>query len=620
MEVLVADVEGNDLLPGLTTMWCLGIGDPKTGEVEMYANHKDYKPLAEGLARLHQADRVVFHNGLGYDFEAIEKLYPGTLRWEQIWDTLVVGRMLRPDIKDQRLANWGRIFKFPKGDHTDFSRFSHEMAKYCRRDVEITMQLYRMLQSMLKKDLKKEGIDWRPAIHVEHQVAYVIIEQERHGFRLDVEAAQALESELRVEKMEILDELREIFPPVMRPEKGTWDWFNRKWKGVEVTTPKVNNGPRGITKGAPYCKVVVEEFNPKSGQQKTFRLTKKYGWKPEKLTEAGAPCTDEEVLSELDYVEAKAMLRYDRITKQLGQIADGKNGWLKLEKNGYVHGRVNPVGARTFRMTHFAPNMAQVDKKDKRMRAVWLPDPGHKQVGCDASGLELRMLSHYLARWDGGEYARIVVDDDKANGLDAHSRNRDTVGLYSRDSAKTLMYAFMYGGGDLKLGLIIIEDARDAGKGKPKGNQRKIGKTARTKLETGITGLDQLVGLCKKRTKQKGYLKGLDGRKVISNAQHAALNTLLQSAGAIVMKYALAIFHYELCLERGWVDPVMYRATAFSYLANVHDEVQMSAPPEIAEELGQMFAKAIELAGERLKLKVPLAGEYMVGDNWKETH
>lgn len=619
MKVVVADVEGNDLLPGLTKMWCVGIADPKDGKVTIYANQKGYEPLEAGLKILKEADRVVFHNGIGYDFDAINMLYPGTLKLSQIYDTLLMGRYLCPEYKMQGIAAWGERFGYPKGDHSDFSRFSHEMATYCVRDVEITVRLYRILQKRSRAWFDK-GIDIRESIRLEHEVLYVIQLQERHGFRLDIPKAQNLELELRSEQLDKEADLQVIFPPKYRPAKAIWDWKERKWVSIETTVPKVNNGPLGRTKGVPFTKVEQQLFNPNSRPQVVQRLTQKYKWRPTKFTPAGQPAVDEEVLSGLPYPEAKELNRMFRLTKQLGQIADGDNAWLKLVKDGYVHGRVNTLGARTHRMSHNSPNMAQVDKKDKRMREVWLPDKGHVLVGCDAEGLELRMLGHYLYRWDGGLFARSVVEGNSAEGTDAHTRNQRLTGLYSRDYAKTLIYAFLYGSGNPNLGMIIIEDAQVAGKPTPKGAPAGIGKRARNALEKGIVGLGELIELVKRRTKDVGYVKGLDGRPLESVSGHSALNTLLQGAGAIVMKLALRIFHYELCVEKGYVCPTTHTTKRFYYCANVHDEVQMSVEEEHAETIGKLFADAIRIAGERLNLKCSLAGAYDIGLNWKETH
>lgn len=612
MNVLVADVETDGFLDEATRIWCLGIGDPATEEVIVYSDYVDTAPsLESGLQRLREADKVAFHNGLGFDLFAINKMYPGTLRFDQIYDTLVVARLFDPEGK-HGLSVWGETFGFPKGDMERFDVFDPEMLPYCERDVAITIKLYNRQQPDLER--------WGDSILNEHQVRYVIALQEQHGFRLDVKKAEKLTGILRQEQEDLAGELRDTFGIQMVPSKGQWCMKTETWTDVEVFTPKQSNKTLFRTKGHPFCKIEEQMFNPGSRQQIAQRLSKKYSWKPTKFTDSGAPQLDESVLEDLRFPEAVALSRYFRLSKQLGQVSNGDNAWLKLvDDNDYVHGAVNTNGARTNRMSHFKPNMAQVDKKDKRMREVWLPDEGHILVGCDAEGLELRMLAHYLSRHDKGAYVKTVVFGTKEEGTDAHTRNKNAAGLLSRDSAKTLIYAYLYGAGNPKLGLTVYDDGVAAGKKMPK-NMASLGMKARRNLEAGITGLDRLIKGVHNKHSKVGWFRSLDGRYIKSVSKHSALNTLLQGAGAVVMKWALTVFHYELCVEKGWVDPDTFETTAFHYCANVHDEVQLSVPEELSEEIGQTFAEAIRIAGERLQVRCPLSGSYDVGDNWCQTH
>lgn len=613
-DTLVADIECDGLLRELTRIWVLVIGDPKTGKLSTYADQPGYEPLSTGLERLSQARRVVLHNGLGYDIHAIEKLYPGTLRFEQVYDTLVLSRLLDPENRYHALADWGVKLGHPKVEHEEWDRFSPEMVHRCEEDVAITIKVYNTLRKRAAKETTQEAID------LEHKVALVIALQEQHGFRLNLRKAAALEAELRDELNQIEEDLQQQWAPWWVPDVKAGQWIFTPKTG----TPK-GKGP--YVAGAKFCRVRYEAFNPGSRQQIERRLKRKYGWKPKKVTETGAAKLDDEILNDLamQFPELKGIARYYRLKKQLGQLADGKNAWLKLyvpDGDGYgrVHGRVNPNGARTRRMSHFLPNMAQVDKKDLRMREVWEPDEGHTLVGVDAEGLELRMLAHFLSLWDGGKYGVSVVQGKKEDGTDVHTLTQKLAGLNKRDSAKTLIYAFLYGAGDGKLHLIITEDALEAGKPKPKGSPKNVGRAVRQKLEAGIEGLDKLVSACKKRCKDKGYVLALDGGRLYTPSEHSALNTLLQGAGAVVMKMALAIFHFELAVSVGFVNSNYLSTNGFGYCVNVHDEVQMSAEPEIAQQLGDLFANAIALAGERLGLKCPLAGSKDTGSNWKETH
>lgn len=575
MKTLIADIETNGLLHEMDRCHCLAIGTTQLDDIVVYADQPDYPPISEGLARLREADRVVFHNACGFDYPALVKLYGhGVLDRDKCYDTLILSRLLNPIGNAHSLATWGEMLGFPKGQHTDWSQFSDEMATYCKQDVSVTQRVYaRLMEKVLP--------EFDQAIKLEHDFAYVIGLQEQHGFRLDVEAAQNLAMELRQEMGDIEVELQKVFPP----------------KTIERVSEKT--GKR--------LKDKIEMFNPGSRKMIAERLTELYKWKPKKFTPAGSPQIDDVVLGELEFPEAKVLARYFRCQKQLSMISEGDSGWLKCERGGYVHGKVNTIGTATSRCSHFAPNMAQVDKKDKRMRAVWLPDPGHKLVGCDGDALELRMLAAYLAHFDGGKYTKTLLEGKKEDGTDVHSMTGKLVGCKDRDQVKRLTYAYLYGAGDPKLTQILREA----------GAEVKTGKEARRRMNEGITGLGKLSTLVRSRVK-RGFIKGIDGRHVPVTGEHSALNYLLQSAGAILMKKALVVFHYELATAAGHV--VNDVPVTFNYCANVHDEVQLSCQPEHAEALGQMFAQAITIAGERLGLKCPTSGSYDIGSNWLETH
>ena len=611
---LVFDIESDGLLDTISTIWCLGIKDANGGDVDVYTDYDDqYEDLEVGLARLKAADTVVAHNGLGFDMPAINRFYPGTLRFEQMYDTMVAGMLAEPERRSHAIKSYGEQMGAPKGDHTDWTQYSQAMVDYMIQDVHIGHKVYDYVSSKVTSEA---------ALKTEHAVQWTLTLMERHGYRLDVEKAQELEAELRGEHADIEYRLEQVFGNELTPKKATWDWTECAWTSIEVITPKVDNKRYNYTKGAPFTPVKPVMFNPGSRTQVARRLMARYPeWKPSVWTPAGQPQVDEKVLGGLQFKEARLMNRYFTLTKMLGQLAEGRNAWLKLvDDEGYVHGRVKSIGCRTHRSSHFSPNMAQVSKRDLRMREVWIPDPGHVQVGCDASGLELRMLGHYLSRYDDGEYANAVVHGKSSEGTDAHTRMQKAVQFQSRDLTKALTYATLYGAGNGKLGELANKDRSEAGiKTVAKSQEPKLGAQIRKRVENGILGFGQLDAVCKAKDKKQGCIKGLDGRRVDTAGQHSALNTALQSAGAIVVKKAIELFHFELCVEAGLVDED-YMPVGWNYLAQVHDEVQLTAEPEKAEQLGQLFKQAIQLAGERLGLRCQLDGEYMIGANWKDCH
>ena len=384
---MLLDVETDGLLLDMTKIWTMAVMD-QAGTVEGYADQPGKgPPLSEGLARVRAATRLIGHNFIGFDMFAINKLYPGTVKLEQVLDTLILSRLENPERDGgHSLSSWGDRLGFAKGSHSDWTQFSPEMFDYCLQDVRVTAKVYDELKVLMAVD----NINWKPAIDLEHRVAFILGLQYLHGFRLDVDACFELETNLRKESEALVEEIQEVFKPIMVPVKGDWNWATRAWENVVQTMPKVGNKTRGTEKDAPYVKIELETFNPGSRDQIARRLSMTSEWVPTKCTANGTPMIDETVLTELATPEAVILNRSFRLTKMLGQVVDGKNGWLKLQRDGRIHGSVNGIGARTNRMSHFAPNMAQCDAE---MRHVWLANKGEVLVDCDASGLELRMLA-----------------------------------------------------------------------------------------------------------------------------------------------------------------------------------------------------------------------------------
>lgn len=588
-QILFADCEGNDYLDGITRMWSLQIAEGVDGEVVVYADHPDYPPISEGLELLKGCDKVVFHNAFGFDFFAINKVYPGTLQRDQIIDSLILSRLMNSTAMRHSLADLGEALGFPKGDWDDFSQFSHGMAKYGIQDVRILQEAWKGNPLRNVRSFGAFYNEFRRAVELEHMVAYVIELQRQHGFRFDLKAAQILEIDFRSEMLQIERDLQIIFPPIVTPR-------------VSAKTGK-------------RLQDKVEVFNAGSRDQIADRLIKKYKWKPRKKTPTGKAKIDDDVLSSLEYPEAQMISRYRVLGKKIGMIADGNNAWLKMcrvsDGEARMHGQVNTLGARTHRMSHYKPNMAQVDS-DARLRALFMADEGQKLVGVDAEGLELRMLAHYLHMYDHGVYSDVVHSGEKDKGTDIHSVNQRAAGLNFRDSAKTLIYAFCYGAGDLKLGQIKLDDIKKADQKIPKDSLVALGKDLRSRLETGIVGLGDLIAKAKRAHHNSNALPGLDGRWIPNLSDHAALNTLLQGNGSIVMKQALVEFHYEM--ER------LQLMDKFGYCANVHDEFQLSVDPDYAEKVAEVGKWSITRAGQVLEVRCPLVGAAEIGLTWADTH
>ena len=602
MTTLVFDIETDGLLqaqrnsktgaimPEMTRLWLLIIGDPATGQVDAYSDvDRDLPPVRDGYERLLGADRIVGHNILNFDIPALER-FGMPLDYRKAIDTMVLSRLREPSkLSGHSLGVLGEALGHRKGSFSDFGNYSKVMLTYALQDVVVNIEIWKDLMFLLEEAPR--------AVEVEHVFGWCMSLQMRHGFPFDAQGAYQLFGTLEQEKDDLERSLGNVFPP--------------RWVVVEdkVSNRTVNFKdplrPSEVA-GCPWTKLKYETFNPGSRMQIADRLIKKYGWKPKKFTSSGGPQIDETVLAGLPWPEAQAMVSYFNAQKKLGQV----KSWIEAERDGRIYGYINTIGANTHRCSHRSPNVAQVDK-DKRMRGLWRASTAMTLVGSDAEGLELRMLGHYLARWDGGAFSRAVVEGSKEAGTDAHTLNMKAAGLYLRDSAKTLIYALIYGAGDAKLGQVVIEDARAAGKPKPVGRAHAIGKVVRSKLMRNIPGLSQLTKAVASRVGQ-GFLIGLDGRRVHIRSAHSALNTLLQSAGAIVMKWSM------LCWWEAQGHTVCGDTVFLA--ANVHDEQQFETTPEMAEPVGKAFSAAITEAGIRLGVRCPLSGSYDIGPTWADTH
>ena len=411
--------------------------------------------------------------------------------------------------------------------------------------------------------------DW---LQLEHQVAHILTEQENHGWFFDEPAARELESALRREFEETSSLLRDRHPFVAGP----------------LFTPKRNNRTKGYVAGATFTK--LKDTNPTSRDHIAWILKTHYCWKPTSLTNSGKAVIDETVLKELGTDIALSFLKLLDLTKKLGMISEGVNAWQKLVTKSRVHHHCS-VATSTFRCAHRKPNLSQVPS-DERFRQLFTASPNKVLVGADLSGIELRMLAHYLARYDQGRYARILVTGD------IHAENAKRVGV-TRKQIKTISYAFLYGAGDAKLGHSYDKQLSD-------GAAAKKGREIRKAYVDAIPGLKELLTAVKK-VSERGYVLGLDRRRILVDKPHKALNYLLQGSSAILAKRWMALT-YE------------YLPPTANQLAFVHDELQYECKECDKEALQLLLeVKAVE-AGTFYSLRCPIAAESQSGYTWADVH
>jgi DNA polymerase I-like protein with 3'-5' exonuclease and polymerase domains len=563
------DIETDNLLEECTKVHCIVLKDIETKEVLTLSND-------QAIDKLCNAELIIGHNIIKFDVPVLEKLYNFKTK-AKVFDTLVATRLIWSDLLESdmkrvhtknfptKLVNkhslkaWGvRLGNYKQEFETDWKEFSNEMLEYCVQDVEVTFNLY---QIILGKKYSEESLN------LEHSVATLISRQERYGVMFDKEKAVKLYADLSGQRDKITKEMEETFKPIV----------------VKRVSEKT---------GKPLKDKIVE-FNPSSRMHIAERLIDKYNWKPKDFTPDGKPKVDDTVLNNLDYPEAKLLAKYFLLEKRIGMLAEGNQAYLKLERNGRIHGTVNTNNAVTGRATAMKPNLQQVPSVNvpygKEFRELFTVPKGKVLIGIDVSGLELRLLGHYIAKFDGGAYADVVVNGD------IHTTNQHNAGLETRDQSKRFLYAWLYGAGVSKIAEVTGKTNKEAAKVKKRFLDR-------------LPALNKLIKQVQ-LSAERGYLVGLDKRHIKVRNTFSALNTLLQGAGAAVCKQWLVEF-----------DNTVKNTLGVQQILWVHDEIQVECDEDKAKEIGELAVECIKRTGEHFQLRVPLTGEYKIGNNWSETH
>ena len=569
------DIETDGLNPSV--VWCIAVQN--TYDNQIIAFHGDSLGLFK-LWLASEVDTLVFHNGIDFDIPVLEKLLGINFSGVTIQDTLIMSQLDEPRRDGgHSLANWGEIMGFEKDEHKDWSKFSQEMLEYCKRDVEVTTKLYKL---MLQKGLSED------ALQLEYTTKKHCSLQEKTGWKFDQRGAMDILRQVNEDLRKAEEEVHKKFVPLpvwksKQKVKKRFKIDHTRTKGyqAEVDLQCYTNDKDD------YGYWSYPEFNLGSRQQVGRHLVH-YGWKPTVFTGTGRPKVDESTLKDVDIPEAKLIARYLMLQKRQGQV----NSWLDEynDDTGRIHARVHTMGTVTHRMSSSNPNLQQVTARGKEygseMRALFIVPEGKVLVGADLSGLELRCLAHYMK---DDNYTQALLTED------IHTVNQKSAGLETRDESKRFIYAFLYGAGDFLIGKIV-------------GGGIKEGKEVKAKFLDNTPSLKKLRESVQ-RASNKGYLKALDGRRVLVRSEHASLNFLLQSAGSIIAKRSWVIFH-ELAKE-------------FNYkqLGVIHDEIQIECNNlEEADSIGKLLVKAMEKTTDYYKLNCPITGEYKLGKNWNETH
>ena len=600
MKRVIFDIETNGLLDNATKIHCLCLIDIDTKEERAYSTLDG--TLEEGLRTLNQADFIVGVNSVSFDVPAIDKLAKlGLGARESIQEHLDIqlfARLKFPDTTDRdframnsgfpreligkhSLKAWGYRIGVIKGNYGETSNWetcTQEMIDYCMQDCRVTLALYNYLKPW---EYSQE------AIQLEHDVRRFMNIQETQGTPFNTQEARALYKKVKAEYDAKWGEVKNLFPNKVE---------------TSVFVPKTNNKTRGYVKGQPVTKTLETEFNPGSRDQLIDFFKTKYNWEPVSFTPKGKPEIGFDVLSKMPYEEAKVIAELFDMKKLMGTLFDGDNGWLKLVKDNKIHGGIITNGAVSGRAAHFKPNLGNVPNvhsyMGKECRQLFASlDPDYVFVGGDAKAIQVRMLAHYLYFWDEGEYAHEAVNGD------IHTKNMNAFGITSRDTAKTVFFAMVFGSGAANLGRVVDPTCSTI-------KAESIGNEIINNFKRNIPAYAHLHKTVKNKLYNQGFVVGLDGRRLIPRSKHAGLCTMIQGGEAVVMKRALSSIHKAIKANNYDARPVLW----------VHDELELVAHKDHADVTAQLIPYSIREAGDYFKLKCPMDGTGKIGNNWYEVH
>ena len=610
---LVFDLEADGLYFEATKIWCICAKDIDTGMVYTWSVD-DKITISSFLAyTLDLATELIGHNIIQYDLEVLKKLQ-GFTTDAKITDTLVLSRLLNPDRRKPKsfkgkggphsLECWGYRLGRWKPEHDEWDKFSWSMFERCSEDMEIN---HLTLTALIAET---EGHNWKDAIALEHSTAKIITQQEINGVYFNTEQSNKYVEDLTSTIQEIDKDLLPTLP------------CSVKQRGATVLNPFTAKGAHSKKYredisycSGPFCRITITPFNLGSiTDVKNYLLDN--GWEPDSWNynkntgERSSPKLEgsfQGITGELPKkVKERITLRHRR-----SQI----EGWIKNVRSDHrITAGANTCGTNTGRMRHRTVVNVPKANSDKegliwdtskqkdffgtQMRSLFCvpPDSDYVMIGHDAAGLELRMLAHYMKDED---YIREILTGD------IHSHNQKAAGLPTRDSAKSFIYALNYGAGNEKLGSLA-------------GGGEVLGAKLRREFLKALPSLDRLIKNVK-RASSKGYLKGLDGRKVWMRRDpdgkvinHKALNTLLQHSGSILMKKSSQILWEELI--------PLYPDLDAKKVIDMHDESQAEVNKKDIELYSKLAVQSIVQAGEYYNLRIPMDADVNVGTTWAETH
>ena len=630
--IVVGDLEADGLLSEATRVWCGVFIEIETGKKQSFGPEQ----VPEMLAYMDTCSVLVFHNGIGYDFPLLKKLYGYEYKGVVV-DTLLMSRLQSPDRKlpftcpnkkagPHSIEAWGWRVGRGKPEHNDWTQYTPEMLHRCTEDTEILRLVYAAL--------KEEGGEaWRDAHKLTHELFTILQKQAEYGWLVDREWIDKSISMLNhwidridravVPRLPLVLEVEEV------KKDGAYNY---------VRKPFLKSGkPASIVEGSAVETALVAgvfsriTFRPVSldSNKETKDLLLDMGWQPEKWNYKKDKAKRKIKDDKGRHIKTSPILNGDdpfigvegKVGKLIAKRVQARHrrsnleGWLNnIREDGRISQWIAGI-CTTARLKH--RGIVNVPNADsffgKWMRKTFIAKEGYKIVGVDAASCQLRMLASCMG---DDTYTQSILNGDKSIGTDIHSVNQGLAGLATRAQAKTFIYGFLFGGGDAKIGEIV-------------GRGAKEGKAIKAEF---LSKLPKLAHLLSKLVKEwrntaqsrdndwggkdyyNGTITGVDGRPIAVSSEHQILVYLLQNMEAVLMQHALVILDGWL-VDKGWTHGVEY-----GYVANVHDEIQCEVRDDCVEEYSSIAEEAIAEAGRRLQLRCPQKGEADAGINWYETH
>jgi DNA polymerase I-like protein with 3'-5' exonuclease and polymerase domains len=622
------------------------------------------RDIPAALDRLSKAERIIGHNILRYDLPMLKKCYGWEpAPWVVLRDTKVIAKLKHPNIGDldaalinrgtmppgnayrgrHTIASWGYRLGIRKlgEDICDWSQWTQEMEDRCASDVEVNLALWRHL-----------GADAysQDAIELEQRIDVLVWHMELAGVPFNLKKAEALHQDLKAKQSELEAALVEQFgswvAPIS-PSKDKYEVNPRRTGARQVLLPNGEKHRETYTAGQPYCKLKLVTFNPRSNAH-IEKVLRARGWVPKQFTPTGKAEIDEKVIGAIvrQFPEMEGLGELVTVNKRISQLFGGEQALMKaVGPDGRIHGVIDPMGTTTSRASHFHPNLGQVPSSKSpygsRFRECFHAPEGWVLVGADQEGLEGRGLGHYMAAFDGGAYAKVLLSGDphwssaQALELIDEGEQRDKENPFhkvAREGSKTFYYALIYGAQENKCGENILDICLAADKlgvrwpyekffGDSKDPKKDkllwpVGDVARRRFLANIPGFGKLLEKVEGQATDFRAIKGLDGRVIPIRSIHSALNFLIQSSGAILCK-RWGVDAYDEMLARGWKHGW---DGDFVFCLWVHDEYVVACRPGIADDVGEILVKHARRVGDIYKYRVALDSKYSIGRTWKDIH